>query len=37
LQYRSESSELGALVTYGSGRTGAYRRLEVSLQARLLH
>ncbi len=36
VSYRSEAGELGAAVTYGSGRTGEYRRVELSVHARLL-
>jgi tetratricopeptide (TPR) repeat protein len=35
VSYRSEAGEVGGSATYGSGRAGAYRRLEVSLFARL--
>jgi tetratricopeptide (TPR) repeat protein len=35
LMYRAQPGELGAIVTYGSGRTGAYRRLELGLNGRL--
>jgi hypothetical protein len=34
--YSSVSRALGASVTYGSGRTGEYRRLEANVHARLL-
>ncbi|MGH7469335.1 MAG: tetratricopeptide repeat protein [Longimicrobiales bacterium] len=37
LVHRSQTGELAATITYGSGRTGVYRRLEIGLQARLAH
>ncbi len=36
LSYRTESRQLGAAVTYGSGRTGSYRRFEANVYVRLL-
>jgi hypothetical protein len=36
LSYRSATRELGLAVSYGSGRTGAYRRLEATAYLRLL-
>jgi hypothetical protein len=36
LSYRSEAEELGIAVTYGSGRTGDYRRIEANVYVRLL-
>jgi hypothetical protein len=35
LSYRSAMGEVGAAASYGGGRAGQYRRLEVSLFAQL--